>query len=107
MRFLSAHLLILFVSEAEGCCFFRKFPSDPSALLFADLYYTRLSLCGVSEHLSHNALLELYQMLHANLSSNVSKVGVSETNPNVRHFGVNEVSPDVDPPPDSEDLLSV
>uniref|UniRef100_A0AAX7VDC5 UTP20 small subunit processome component n=1 Tax=Astatotilapia calliptera TaxID=8154 RepID=A0AAX7VDC5_ASTCA len=52
----------------------RKFPTDLSALLLADLYYTRLSLSGVSEHLSHNALLELYQMLYCNLSSNISKV---------------------------------
>uniref|UniRef100_A0A3P8T435 UTP20 small subunit processome component n=1 Tax=Amphiprion percula TaxID=161767 RepID=A0A3P8T435_AMPPE len=52
----------------------RKFPTDLSALLLGDLYYTRLSLSGVSEHLSHNALLELYQMLHGNLSSNISKI---------------------------------
>lgn len=52
----------------------RKFPTDLSALLLGDLYYTRLSLSGVSEHLSHSALLELYQILHANLSSNISKV---------------------------------
>ncbi|XP_069012709.1 small subunit processome component 20 homolog [Embiotoca jacksoni] len=52
----------------------RMFPTDLSALLLGDLYYTRLSLSGVSEHLSHNALLELYQMLHANLSSNISKI---------------------------------
>ncbi|XP_070710114.1 small subunit processome component 20 homolog [Pempheris klunzingeri] len=52
----------------------RKFPTDLSALLLGDLYYTRLSLSGVSEHLSHNALLELYQILHANHSSNISKI---------------------------------
>ncbi|CAJ1054380.1 small subunit processome component 20 homolog [Xyrichtys novacula] len=52
----------------------RKFPTDLSALLFGDLYYTRLSLSGVSAHLSHSALLELYQILHANLSSNISKI---------------------------------
>ncbi|XP_024150464.1 small subunit processome component 20 homolog [Oryzias melastigma] len=69
----SAHILSLLSVDAVNAVL-RKFPSDPSALLFADLYYTRLSLCGVSEHLSHNALLELYQMLHANLSSNVSKI---------------------------------
>uniref|UniRef100_A0A3B3E1E9 UTP20 small subunit processome component n=1 Tax=Oryzias melastigma TaxID=30732 RepID=A0A3B3E1E9_ORYME len=68
----SAHILSLLSVDAVNAVL--KFPSDPSALLFADLYYTRLSLCGVSEHLSHNALLELYQMLHANLSSNVSKI---------------------------------
>ncbi|XP_011611808.2 small subunit processome component 20 homolog [Takifugu rubripes] len=52
----------------------RSFPTDLSALLLGDLYYTRLSLSGVSEHLSHRALLDLHQILHANLSSNVSKV---------------------------------
>ncbi|XP_045928602.1 small subunit processome component 20 homolog, partial [Micropterus dolomieu] len=52
----------------------RKFPTDLSALLLGDLYYTRLSLSGVSEHLCHSALLELFQILHANLSSNISKI---------------------------------
>ncbi|XP_076578925.1 small subunit processome component 20 homolog [Chaetodon auriga] len=52
----------------------RKFPMDLSALLLADLYYTRLSLSGVSEHLSHSALLELHEILHTNLSSNISKI---------------------------------
>lgn len=52
----------------------RRFPTDLSALLLGDLYYTRLSLSGVSEHLSHTALLDLYQILNANLSSNISKV---------------------------------
>lgn len=54
---------------------YRKFPSDLSALLLGDLYYTRLSLSGVSEHLTHSALLDLYLILHTNLSSNISKVG--------------------------------
>uniref|UniRef100_A0A3P9K9E8 UTP20 small subunit processome component n=1 Tax=Oryzias latipes TaxID=8090 RepID=A0A3P9K9E8_ORYLA len=67
----SAHILSLLGVDAVNSVL--KFPSDASALLLGDLYYTRLSLCGVSEHLSHNALLELYQLLHANLSSNVSK----------------------------------
>uniref|UniRef100_A0A3Q3KPS7 UTP20 small subunit processome component n=1 Tax=Mastacembelus armatus TaxID=205130 RepID=A0A3Q3KPS7_9TELE len=53
---------------------YRKFPTDLSALLLGDLYYTRLSLSGVSEHLSHSALLELYHILHANLSSNISMI---------------------------------
>lgn len=52
----------------------RKFPTNLSALLLADLYYTRLSLDGCSAHLSQDSLLELYQTLHSNLSSNVSKV---------------------------------
>ena len=49
-----------------------------SALLLGDLYYTQLSLSGVSDHLSHSALQELYEMLHANLSSNISKVGQTD-----------------------------
>ena len=56
----------------------RKFPDDVSALLLGDLYYTQLSLSGVSDHLSHSALQELYEMLHANLSSNISKVGQTD-----------------------------
>ncbi|XP_064199288.1 small subunit processome component 20 homolog [Anguilla rostrata] len=52
----------------------QKFPTDLSALLLGDLYFTRLSLNGCSAHLSHDAMLELHQMLHANLSSNVSKI---------------------------------
>ncbi|XP_036373482.1 small subunit processome component 20 homolog [Megalops cyprinoides] len=52
----------------------QKFPTDLSALLLADLYYTRLSLNGCATHLSHDALLELYETLHSNLSSNVSKI---------------------------------
>uniref|UniRef100_A0A3Q3VPZ3 Uncharacterized protein n=1 Tax=Mola mola TaxID=94237 RepID=A0A3Q3VPZ3_MOLML len=62
---------------ASDCCVhygYRKFPTDVSALLLGDLYYTRLSLSGISEHLSHNALLDLYQILYANLSSNISKI---------------------------------
>lgn len=63
--------------QRSHCCVSgrsRSFPTDLSALLLGDLYYTRLSLSGVSEHLSHRALLDLYQILHANLSSNISKV---------------------------------
>ncbi|XP_031599328.1 small subunit processome component 20 homolog [Oreochromis aureus] len=69
----SAQLLSLVTVEKVNSIL-RKFPTDLSALLLADLYYTRLSLSGVSEHLSHNALLELYQMLYCNLSSNISKI---------------------------------
>uniref|UniRef100_G3Q5U5 UTP20 small subunit processome component n=1 Tax=Gasterosteus aculeatus aculeatus TaxID=481459 RepID=G3Q5U5_GASAC len=61
-------------TQVFNCCDYRNFPTDLSALVLGDLYYTRLSLSGVSEHLSHNALLELHQMLHANLSSNISKI---------------------------------
>ncbi|XP_048124200.1 small subunit processome component 20 homolog [Alosa alosa] len=52
----------------------QKYPADLSALLLGDLYYTRLSLSGCSTHLSHDALLELYQILKSNFSSNVSKI---------------------------------
>ncbi|XP_071756588.2 small subunit processome component 20 homolog isoform X1 [Centroberyx gerrardi] len=69
----SAQLLSL-VAVDKITSMLRKFPTDLSALLLGDLYYTRLSLSGVSQHLSHSALLELYQILHANLSSNLSKI---------------------------------
>ncbi|XP_062862543.1 small subunit processome component 20 homolog [Trichomycterus rosablanca] len=52
----------------------ETFPTDLSALLLADLYYTRLSLSGCSDQLSHNSLMDLYQVLHVNLSSNISKI---------------------------------
>ncbi|XP_072235229.1 small subunit processome component 20 homolog [Leuresthes tenuis] len=69
----SAQLLSLVPLE-KVIVILRKFPTDLSALLLGDLYYTRLSLSGVSGHLSHGALLELYDILHPNLSSNVSKI---------------------------------
>ncbi|KAA8580001.1 hypothetical protein FQN60_005536 [Etheostoma spectabile] len=69
----SAQLLSL-VTVDKINSILRRFPTDLSALLLGDLYYTRLSLSGVSEHLSHSALLELHQILHANLSSNISKI---------------------------------
>ncbi|XP_048356593.1 small subunit processome component 20 homolog isoform X1 [Sphaerodactylus townsendi] len=50
------------------------FPSEPSALLLADLYYTRLGLCGYRDHLSQVTLMELFSKLHSNISSSVSKV---------------------------------
>ncbi|XP_077356066.1 small subunit processome component 20 homolog [Festucalex cinctus] len=52
----------------------RRFPTELPALLLGDLYYTRLSLSGASEHLSHDALLDVYPILHGNLSSNISKM---------------------------------
>ncbi|KAM9293238.1 small subunit processome component 20 homolog isoform 2-T2 [Morus bassanus] len=50
------------------------FPSDPSALLLADLYYTRLALCGCQEPLSQGNLMGLFEKLHPNISTGVSKV---------------------------------
>lgn len=50
------------------------FPSDPSALLLADLYYTRLALCGCQEPLSQGNLMELFEKLQPNISTGVSKV---------------------------------
>uniref|UniRef100_A0A8C4I8L6 Small subunit processome component 20 homolog n=1 Tax=Dicentrarchus labrax TaxID=13489 RepID=A0A8C4I8L6_DICLA len=74
----AALINIVNITSTKGCKLdhsdYRKFPTDLSALLLGDLYYTRLSLSGVSEHLSHSALLELYQILHVNLSSNISKI---------------------------------
>uniref|UniRef100_A0A1A8FK18 UTP20, small subunit (SSU) processome component, homolog n=1 Tax=Nothobranchius korthausae TaxID=1143690 RepID=A0A1A8FK18_9TELE len=62
----------------DGSMAFETYPllftPDLSALLIGDLFYTRLSLSGASDHLSHNALLRLYEMLHTNLSSNISKI---------------------------------
>ncbi|KAM9772369.1 small subunit processome component 20 homolog [Syngnathus typhle] len=69
----SAQLLSL-VPVEKLTAILRKFPTELSALLLGDLYYTRLSLSGASEHLSHDALLDLYQILHGNVSSNVSKM---------------------------------
>uniref|UniRef100_A0A8C0AVP8 UTP20 small subunit processome component n=1 Tax=Buteo japonicus TaxID=224669 RepID=A0A8C0AVP8_9AVES len=50
------------------------FPSDPSALLLADLYYTRLALCGCQEPLSQENLMDLFEKLHPNISTGISKV---------------------------------
>ncbi|XP_038143159.1 small subunit processome component 20 homolog [Cyprinodon tularosa] len=52
----------------------QRFPTDASALLLGDLYYARLSLSGASEHLSHSALLQIYDTLQSNLSSNISNI---------------------------------
>lgn len=50
------------------------FPSEPSVLLMADLYYTRLVLCGCHEPLSQANLMEIFPVLQPNISSNLSKV---------------------------------
>ncbi|NWI16571.1 UTP20 protein, partial [Crypturellus soui] len=50
------------------------FPSDPSVLLLADLYYTRLALCGCQEPLAQGNLMDLFEKLHPNISTGVSKV---------------------------------
>ncbi|XP_073401122.1 small subunit processome component 20 homolog [Dendrobates tinctorius] len=49
-------------------------PSDPCALLLADLYFTRLVFCGFQEQLSHDIQLEIFSQLQFNISSNSSKV---------------------------------
>ncbi|POI36058.1 hypothetical protein CIB84_000191 [Bambusicola thoracicus] len=49
------------------------FPSDPSALLLADLYYTRLALCGCQEPLSQGNLMDLFEKLQPNISTGISK----------------------------------
>ncbi|KAK6482713.1 small subunit processome component 20-like protein [Huso huso] len=69
----SAEILTLFSVERVRNIV-KNFPSDPSSLLLADLYYTRLALNGCTEHLSQEAMLELYDKLHPNLSSNISKI---------------------------------
>lgn len=69
----SAEILTLFSVERLRNIV-KNFPSDPSSLLLADLYYTRLAQNGCTEHLSQEAMLELYDKLHPNLSSNISKI---------------------------------
>lgn len=69
----SANVLSL-VTVDKILSILQKYPSELSSLLLGDLYYTRLALSGVSDHLSHNALLQLYQILHTNLSSNISMI---------------------------------
>ncbi|MBN3281355.1 UTP20 protein, partial [Polyodon spathula] len=69
----SAEILTLFSVERVRNIV-KNFPSDPSSLLLADLYYTRLALNGCTDHLSQDAMLELYDKLHPNLSSNISKI---------------------------------
>lgn len=99
------------------CCsaLCRKFPTDPSALLLGDLFYSRLSVSGVSKDLTHSALLELFNILHSNISSNISKVRNGGSNailPFLSHWTswtVTKLFPPAVPgsPADSEDSLSV
>ncbi|CAH2277583.1 small subunit processome component 20 homolog [Pelobates cultripes] len=51
-----------------------SFPCDPSVLLLADLYFTRLAFCGFKDQLSHGTLLEIFSNLQYNISTNFSKV---------------------------------
>ncbi|XP_053572968.1 small subunit processome component 20 homolog [Bombina bombina] len=50
------------------------FPTDPSVLLLADLYFTRLVFCGCQDQLSHSNLMEIFSKLQFNISSNSSKL---------------------------------
>ncbi|XP_069847264.1 small subunit processome component 20 homolog [Dipodomys merriami] len=50
------------------------FPSEPSVLLLADLYYQRLSFCGCKGPLSEEALMELFPKLQTNISTGISKI---------------------------------
>ncbi|CAB1444416.1 unnamed protein product [Pleuronectes platessa] len=96
----SAQLLSL-VTVDKVTSIFRRFPSDLSALLLGDLYYTRLSLSGVSEHLSHNALLEVFHILHANLSSNISKIRLLTLRI------LSQFEAELPPPPEGEETVDV
>ncbi|XP_047194452.1 small subunit processome component 20 homolog isoform X2 [Hippoglossus stenolepis] len=96
----SAQLLSL-VTVDKVTSIFRRFPSDLSALLLGDLYYTRLSLSGVSEHLSHNALLEVFHILHANLSSNISKIRLLTLRI------LSQFEAELPPPPEGEEAVDV
>ncbi|KAM5170183.1 small subunit processome component 20 homolog [Mantella aurantiaca] len=49
-------------------------PGDPSALLLADLYFTRLVFCGCQQLLSRDIQMEIFSKLQYNISSNLSKV---------------------------------
>ncbi|XP_029455579.1 small subunit processome component 20 homolog [Rhinatrema bivittatum] len=51
-----------------------SFPSELSVLLLADLYYTRLALCGCQEQRSQENLLEIFYKLQSNISTNSSRV---------------------------------
>uniref|UniRef100_A0A6I8STV5 UTP20 small subunit processome component n=1 Tax=Xenopus tropicalis TaxID=8364 RepID=A0A6I8STV5_XENTR len=55
-------------------CLLLTFPSDPSVLLLADLYFTRLVFCGHQNRLSHNTMVEIFTKLQNNISTNSSKV---------------------------------
>ncbi|KAF5898818.1 small subunit processome component 20, partial [Clarias magur] len=74
LSFKETALVLSLLPDELVRCIIEKFPTDLSALLLADLYYTRLSLNGCSAQLSYNSLLELYQMLQSNFSSNISKI---------------------------------
>ncbi|KAG7320342.1 hypothetical protein KOW79_016195 [Hemibagrus wyckioides] len=74
LSFKETALVLSLLPDELVRCIIEKFPTDLSALLLADLYYTRLSLNDCSAQLSHNSLLELYQMLQSNFSSNISKI---------------------------------
>ncbi|XP_041442196.1 small subunit processome component 20 homolog isoform X2 [Xenopus laevis] len=50
------------------------FPCDPSVLLLADLYSTRLVFCGLQNRLSHSTMAEIFSKLQNNISTNSSKV---------------------------------
>uniref|UniRef100_A0A672UNL4 UTP20 small subunit processome component n=1 Tax=Strigops habroptila TaxID=2489341 RepID=A0A672UNL4_STRHB len=65
-------LHLLPVERVKGLV--TTFPSDPSVLLLADLYYTRLAFCGCQEPLSQGNLMDLFEKLHPNISTGVSKV---------------------------------
>ncbi|XP_038636090.1 small subunit processome component 20 homolog [Scyliorhinus canicula] len=52
----------------------KNSPSDPSALLLGDLYYTRVALCGCNDLISQDSLPDLFKELRPNLSTDISKV---------------------------------
>ncbi|GAA6068913.1 small subunit processome component 20 homolog, partial [Tachysurus ichikawai] len=74
LSFKETALVLSLLPDELVRCIIEKFPTDLSALLLADLYYTRLSLSDCSAQLSHNSILELYQLLQSNFSSNISKI---------------------------------
>ncbi|XP_063786087.1 small subunit processome component 20 homolog [Pseudophryne corroboree] len=79
-------------------------PSDPCALLLADLYFTRLVLCGCQEKLSQDIQMEIFLKLQYNISANSSKVRLL-TIRILSHFCIQPSANHEDP--NEGDILSV
>ncbi|XP_066447495.1 small subunit processome component 20 homolog [Eleutherodactylus coqui] len=77
-------------------------PSDPCALLLADLYFTRLVFCGYQEQLSHDIQMEIFSKLQFNLSSNSSKMRLLSIRI-LNHF-CNQPSATLEEPREGENL---
>lgn len=76
----------IIVFEVITFSFPRTFPSEPLALLLADLYYTRLALGGYCEHVSLGNLMALFSKLQSNISTCVPKVTLFPSDFSVNAF---------------------